>query len=305
MKFKLDGSKSAIRLFERSDASLRLAIAGSHDLTLDTPMFKKKVAEANEPLDPRLVRRVYGSHYEIRSVFDNSKVILLGEGTHHFTVRTRASLIIYASPHTPSLGDWCFQYRPGQGHEFAITSDVDVAITHELPKGIMDYANGQRTGSSDLFGVVARAQTAHALLWSHPQGLGCKTRCMEGRFQWGTFSYDWHWQREFTCGWKAFWYYPGEDPQDLLHDQPPQQRPAYNSRWHPCTIHQCCHWGYYWRIFGVAAVVSWPRASEGLSWSCHIRSYLISSFHSMLMKPGQLPYCNTNYIKITNERNIF
>lgn len=153
---KLDEFESAIRLLKRVDAPLKLAIAGNHDFTLDTPMFKKKVAEANEPLDPGLVRRVYGDYEEARNMFDNSGVILLDEGIHHLTFQDGALLTVYASPYTPSLGDWGFQYHPDQGHDFAIPSNVDVAITHGPPKGIMDFANGQRAGGSGLFGAVAR-----------------------------------------------------------------------------------------------------------------------------------------------------
>jgi predicted phosphodiesterase len=45
---KLDKFETAIRLLERIDAPLNPAIAGNPDFTLDTPMFKKKVAGANE-----------------------------------------------------------------------------------------------------------------------------------------------------------------------------------------------------------------------------------------------------------------
>jgi len=52
----------------------------SHDFTLDTLMFKKKVAEASTPLDLELARRVYGDYEEARSMIVNSGVILLNEG---------------------------------------------------------------------------------------------------------------------------------------------------------------------------------------------------------------------------------
>lgn len=171
---KLDEFESAIRLLERIDAPLKLTIAGNHDFALDTPMFKNKVAEAHEPLDSELVRRVYGDYEETRSMFDNSGVILLDEGTHHFTLQNGASLTVYTSPYTPSFGDWGFQYHPEQGHEFAISSNVDVAITHGPPNGIMDYANGQRAGSSDLFEAVARARPCMHFFGHIYEGWGAK-----------------------------------------------------------------------------------------------------------------------------------
>lgn len=88
---KLDEFDNAIRLLERVDALLELAIAGNHNSTLDTPMFKIKVAKANEPLDPSLVRGVYGDYGEARRIFDNSShlagriilVILFCRMDHH------------------------------------------------------------------------------------------------------------------------------------------------------------------------------------------------------------------------------
>lgn len=126
---KLDEFESAIRLLERIDASFELAISVNHDFSLDMPMFKKKVAEASTLLDPELVRKVYGDYKEYRSMFDNIGVILPDEGTNQFTLQNGASLTVYASSYTPSFGDWGFQYHPEQGHEFAIPSNVDVAIT--------------------------------------------------------------------------------------------------------------------------------------------------------------------------------
>lgn len=70
-----------------------------------------------------------------------------------------ARLTVYASPYTPSLGDWDFQYCPNQGHNFSIGQDVDVVVTHGPPEGVMDKTeSGQRAGSKDLFAAVARAR---------------------------------------------------------------------------------------------------------------------------------------------------
>ena len=57
------------------------------------------------------------------------------------------------------MGEWEFQYSPDQGHKFEITEGIDVAITHGLAKGIMDYTSDRhRAGCPELFAAVARAR---------------------------------------------------------------------------------------------------------------------------------------------------
>ncbi|KAJ5197860.1 uncharacterized protein N7498_006977 [Penicillium cinerascens] len=156
---KLDEYKASIRLLQAVNDPLKLVIAGNHDFTLDIPVFQRKVAEAQPRLDHRLVEKTYGYNGEARGLFtDAIGITFLDEGTHPFRLRNGASLSVYASPYTPSLGDWGFQYHPDQGHEFFI-HDIDVAITHGPPKGIMDYTNsGQRAGCPYLFEAITRAR---------------------------------------------------------------------------------------------------------------------------------------------------
>ena len=85
--------------------------------------------------------------------------MFLDEGTHRFTLENGALLTVYASPYTPKLGVWGFQYLRRQGHDFAIESGVDVVNTHGPPKGIMDGTyEGKRAGCPKLFAAVARAR---------------------------------------------------------------------------------------------------------------------------------------------------
>lgn len=156
---KLEEFRTTIRFLRDLNAPLTLVIAGNHDFTLDEPVFRQKVAEVRPPLDPDLVAEEYGSYGHVKKLFMEENVhniLLLEEGTHHFNLRNGASLTVYASPFTPSLGDWGFQYHPQQGHDFVLNR-ADVAITHGPPKGIMDRTNsGQRAGCPDLFAAIAR-----------------------------------------------------------------------------------------------------------------------------------------------------
>lgn len=175
---KIEEFRSAINILRNIKAPLKLVIAGNHDFTLDIPMFQRKVAEVNPPLEPQLVKREYGDYGEIRKLFDQagtSGIVLLDEGTHHFTLANGASLKVYASPYTPSLGDWGFQYRPDMGHNFEISNDVDLVMTHGPPRGIMDTTySRERAGCPNLFAAIARAQPRMHCFGHIHEGWGAK-----------------------------------------------------------------------------------------------------------------------------------
>ncbi|KAL8665479.1 MAG: hypothetical protein Q9202_002184 [Teloschistes flavicans] len=157
---KLDEFRASIRLLNSIQASLKLVIAGNHDFTMDVPLFRQKVADVKPPLDPALVRKSYGEYGEAKKVLEEGAgVVFLDEGTHEFLLKNGALLTVYASPWTPSLGDWGFQYRRDPGHEFSIPKGVDLVITHGPPRGIMDHTESRvRAGCPALFRAVARAQ---------------------------------------------------------------------------------------------------------------------------------------------------
>lgn len=175
---KLDEFRTAIQLLKDINAPLKLAIAGNHDFTMDIAAFEKKVAEATPPLDPVLVAKEYGAPGEARLLFEDAKdagILFLDEGTHHFTLKSGALLSVYASPFTPALGAWGFQYHPERGHEFSIERGVDIVVTHGPPKGIMDYTYGrERAGCSDLFAAVARSRPLIHCFGHIHEGWGAK-----------------------------------------------------------------------------------------------------------------------------------
>ena len=176
---KIEEFQTAIQLLKDIDAPLKLVIAGNHDFTMDVPAFKRKVAEleARQAVELELLTKVYGDYGEARRLFEEAKsagVILLDEGTHQFNLRNDALLTVYASPYTPSLGDWGFQYHREQGHGFLIEG-ADVVITHGPPNGIMDYTDSrQRAGCSALFEAVARARPRLHCFGHIHEGWGAK-----------------------------------------------------------------------------------------------------------------------------------
>lgn len=162
-----DGSKlqefyTTLEMLKAIDAPLKLVIAGNHDFTMDPTAFAAKVAEAVPPLEPELVAREYGTPGQARQLFKDAKnegIVLLDEGTHRFSLENGAVLTVYASPYTPSLGAWGFQYHPNHGRCFDIEKGTDIVMTHGPPRGIMDFTYGrERVGCPDLFATVARAR---------------------------------------------------------------------------------------------------------------------------------------------------
>lgn len=142
-------------------------------------MFHKKVADAKS-LERELVEQAYGYDGEARRLFEGTGITFLDEGVHSFHLQNGALLTVYASPYTPSLGDWGFQYHPDKGHDFMIdngsgTNTVDVVMTHGPPKGIMDYTHsGERAGSPDLFRALARARPQMHCFGHIHEGWGAK-----------------------------------------------------------------------------------------------------------------------------------
>ncbi|KAM0438750.1 hypothetical protein ACHAPT_001508 [Fusarium lateritium] len=158
---KLKEFGAAIRLLKDIDAPLKLVIAGNHDFTLDTPIFKKKMDEAHPPLERSLVVRDYGDFGDAIRLFDQAMhpgIKFLDEGTHHFTLENGARLTVYASPYTPSVNDWGFQYDPEEGHQWPMKQGVDIVMTHGPPKGIFDLTESRRIGCPKLFEAVAGAK---------------------------------------------------------------------------------------------------------------------------------------------------
>jgi len=159
---KLEEFRTTLEQMKLIKAPLKLVIAGNHDFTMDTPAFERKVADAAQPLVPELVAQEYGVPGRARELFEEAKdagIVFLDEGTYHFNLANGAQLNVYASPYTPSMGQWGFQYHPNKGHEFAIDQGIDIAITHGPPKGIMDYTYGrERAGCPDLFSAIVNAR---------------------------------------------------------------------------------------------------------------------------------------------------
>ncbi|KAH0426494.1 ser/Thr protein phosphatase family protein [Colletotrichum camelliae] len=159
---KLVEFQTTITLMKSIDAPLKIVIAGNHDWTLDTPIFKSKIAEIPPPVDMALVHAEYGTFNQARDLLLSSATditFLQHQGTHRLTLPNGARLTLYASPFTPSTEDWAFQYDPREeaSRQWDVGDDVDVVVTHGPPHGVLDRtAGGERIGSAGLFAALVR-----------------------------------------------------------------------------------------------------------------------------------------------------
>jgi predicted MPP superfamily phosphohydrolase len=180
---KIEEFRKSLDLLKNINAPLKLVIAGNHDFTLDTATFQKKAAHSISAysIEPELIRREYGEFGEARQIFSESdNITFLDEGIHHFKLQNGAKLTVYASPFTPSLGDWGFQFKRGDSHDFAIEK-ADVVITHGPPKGVLDLAaSKQRAGCEHLFAAVARARPRLHCFGHIHEGWGAKLVAWRG-----------------------------------------------------------------------------------------------------------------------------
>ncbi|KAI4726187.1 Metallo-dependent phosphatase [Aureobasidium sp. EXF-10728] len=163
---KLDEYKQAISLLRSLDAPLKLVIAGNHDFTLNTPVFAQKLIEANlqPPHVDTAVKQAYGEFGEARELLKsqrNAGILFLDEGIHEIELG--------------NAGDWGYCYDPDEGHEWNMGNDIDIAITHGPPKGILDYTNNkQRAGCSHLFGALAKTRPLLHCFGHIHEGWGAK-----------------------------------------------------------------------------------------------------------------------------------
>jgi predicted phosphohydrolase len=162
---KLEEFRTSLNMMLAIQAPLKLVIAGNHDFSMDTPVFKNKLADNITAEDASIVKSTYGDFGEARAMFETEAtkaagVVFLDEGNHTFHLANGASLSVYASPYTASKScTWGFQYRPSDDHVWDIKPSTDIVITHSPPHGVLDYTgNKTRAGSPSLFAAVAQAK---------------------------------------------------------------------------------------------------------------------------------------------------
>lgn len=169
------------------DAPLKLAIPGNHDFSLEPGYWKwtrdrshpaqqhqhdhgGMPAQTSEAEDENEDGTDAKASWELlRRAARRDSIFLLPQGTHIFVLGLDAGggarLRLFASPLTPRLGNWGFQYDRSNPRKWVIPpitpngdGTVDMVMTHGPPRGIRDG-----TGMMGQGGVVAGAGCAGLL----------------------------------------------------------------------------------------------------------------------------------------------
>lgn len=137
-------------------APLKLVIAGNHDLAFDDTNYTHEDTDSDDAVKHEKPK--YKKVVQIAREAEVDGVRYLTEGTYNFDLANGSRLRIYASQYTPKYGAWAFQYYSGE-HNFDIPSDVDIAMTHGPPLGVLDRTSrGDRAGCGTLFRSLYRAR---------------------------------------------------------------------------------------------------------------------------------------------------
>jgi hypothetical protein len=122
------------------------------------------------------VKKTYGEFGEARALLESQRdagILFLDKGTHEISLANSVTLKVYTSPYTPSkAGGWGYCYDPASPHHWDIPKDIDIAITHGPPHGILDRTHeGQRVGCPDLFSAIATSHLSIASATSTKAGV--------------------------------------------------------------------------------------------------------------------------------------
>ncbi|KAL7962588.1 Metallo-dependent phosphatase-like protein [Trichoderma compactum] len=141
--------RKTFSMLRKLSAPLKLVIAGNHDLMLDKAFYEQRFGGEEEEYDEvsRIIKEA-----------EEDGVKYLTEGTYDLDLANGSRLRIFASPNTPIYGYWAFQYKSGE-HDFDIPADVDIAMTHGPPLGILDQTRANNNaGCGNLFRSIHRAK---------------------------------------------------------------------------------------------------------------------------------------------------
>lgn len=134
------------------------------------------------------MRKEYGDVGQARQLFSEEQgITFLDEGIHNFRLQNGAALTVYASPFTPSPeASMGFQFKLNDDHNFSVlppdNKRVDVAITHEPPKSVLDRtASMKRGGCDQLFAAIAKARPRLHCFGHIHEGWGAKLVTWRGK----------------------------------------------------------------------------------------------------------------------------
>ena len=163
--------RSALSMLKEIDAELKLVIAGNHERTLDLEYWKKhRYSDEEEGDHEKAVKMWKGAEAA------EAGITYLDEGMYSFSLRSRATFALYASPYQPAFCNWAFPYRRNEDRfnppepplkdvkniaqnpvpDFPL---VDVMMTHGPPLHRLDkIVRGDDVGCPHLLRAICRAK---------------------------------------------------------------------------------------------------------------------------------------------------
>lgn len=164
---QLEEYDETIKMLNAIDAPVKIAIPGSLDLALEPAGYEELFVHS--PVSHATFETTHGEYGEARKRFQRAGIHLLGEGFREFQLENGAVLKLFASQYTPRWSEErgvTYRYNLGT-HHFDVPSNVDVAITHGPPAGVLDIPapvpdsdtdTREPLGCPNLFSAISRAK---------------------------------------------------------------------------------------------------------------------------------------------------
>lgn len=175
-----DDYHATLDVMKQVPASLKLVIAGNHDLTLDKEWMSTHEGDSrarHPPDNAYMASREFWTGNEGRAKKEG--IVFLDEGVHSFKLQSGAKLTVYASPYTPEFYDWGFPYKREEDRfnqaehsledatnicsnpvpSFEDEQSIDIMVTHGPPfKRLDTTCTGKSAGCHHLLRALMRAR---------------------------------------------------------------------------------------------------------------------------------------------------
>jgi predicted phosphodiesterase len=132
---KLEEFRTSLNMMLAIQAPLKLVIAGNHDFSMDTPVFKNKLADNITAEDASIVKSTYGDFGEARAMFETEAtkaagVVFLDEGNHtstSLTARLSRSMPRLTRPLSPAPGGFSTAHPTTT---FGTSNQAPISLSH-------------------------------------------------------------------------------------------------------------------------------------------------------------------------------
>jgi hypothetical protein len=179
--------KDSLRMLGQIDAELKLVIAGNHDLSLDKRWWAQNGNTSSDPT------QTHDAAVEMWTGPSAKKagVTYLEEGLHSFTLKSSATITVYASPYQPEYCGYAFPYERNEDrfnppdevmkpnvcitkHPIPSFPRADIVMTHGPPQAILDWTEVGNVGCQHLARALERARPRLCCFGHIHEGYGAR-----------------------------------------------------------------------------------------------------------------------------------